>query len=74
MDKVYSMKRNISAILKTPNHGRVRYNQCGDFDVLDSIPSRPKQQAESNLKAAFEEENEPQLHRITCDILIIKDK
>jgi len=74
MDKVYSMKRNISHMLKTHHHPHVRYQQCGDFDVLDSIPSRPKRQPDSNLKDRFEEENEPQLHRITGDIVIIKDK
>jgi len=74
MDKVYSMKRNISHMLKTPDHPRVRYHQCGDFHVLGSILSRPKRQPDSNLKEHFEEENEPQLHRITGDIVIIKDK
>jgi len=74
MDKVYSMKRNISLMLKTPDHPHVRYHQCGDFAVLDSILSRPKRQPASNLKERFEEENEPQLHRITGDIVIIKDK
>jgi len=74
MDKVYSMKRNISQMLKTPDHPRVRYHQCGDFDVLDSILSRPKRQADSNLKEGSEEEKELQLHRITGDIVIIKDK
>jgi len=74
MDKVYSMKRNISHMLKTPDHPRVRYHQCRDFDILDSLLSRPKQQPDSNLKEGFEEENEPQLHRITGDIVIIKDK
>jgi len=74
MDKVYSMKRNISHMLKTPDHPRVRYHQCGDFDVLDSILSRPKQQVDSNLKERFKEENEPPLHGITSDIIIIKDK
>jgi len=74
MDKVYSMRRNISHRLKTPDHPCVRYHQCGDFDVLHSILSRPKRQPDSNLKEHFEEENEPQLHRITSDIVIIKDK
>jgi len=74
MDKVYSMKRNIFHMLKTLDHPRVRYHQCGDFDVLDSILLRPKWQPDSNLKERFEEENEPQLHRITGDIVIIKDK
>jgi len=74
MDKVYSMKRNISHILKTPDHPRVRYYQCGDFDVLDSILSRPKRHPDSNLKEHFEEENELQLPRITGDIVIMKDK
>jgi len=74
MDKVYSMKSNISHMLKTPDHPRVRYHQCGDFDVLDSILSRPKRQPDSNLKERFEEENKPQLHGITGDIVIIKDK
>jgi len=35
---------------------------------------RPKRELDSNLKERFEEENEPQLHRITSDIVIIKDK
>jgi len=74
MDKVYSMKMNISHMLKTPDHPRVRYPECGDFDVLDSILSRPKRQPDSNLKAPFEGKNEPQLHRITGDMVIIKDK
>ena len=73
MDKVYSMKWNISHMLKTPDHPRIRSHQCGDFDVLDSILSRPKRQPDSNLKERFEEENEPQLHRITGDLVIIKD-
>jgi len=68
------MKRIISHMLKTPTHQHVRYHQCGDFDVLDSILSRPKRQPDSNLKERFQEENEPQLHRITSDIVIIKDK
>jgi len=74
MDKVYSMKRNISHMLKTLDHPQVRYHQCGDFDVLDAILSRPKRQLDSNLKERFEEENAPQLHRITGDIVVIKDK
>jgi len=74
MDKVYSMKRNIFHMLKTPDHPRVRSNPCGDFDVLDSFLSRPKRQPDSNLKERFEEANEPQLHRITGDIVIIKAK
>jgi len=74
MDKVYAMKRTISHMLNTPDHPRVRYHQCGDLDVLDLIISRPKRQPDSNLKERFEEENEPQLHRITIDIVIIKDK
>ena len=74
IDKVYSMTRNISHILKTPDHPPVRYHQCSDFDVLDSILSRPNQQLDSNLKEHVEEQNEPQLHRITGDIVIIKDK
>ena len=61
-------------MLKTPDHPRVRYHQCGNFDVLDSILSRPKRQTDSNLKEGFKEENEPQLHGITGDIVIIKDK
>jgi len=39
MHKVYSVKRNISHMVKTPDHPRVRYHQCADFDVLDSILS-----------------------------------
>jgi len=74
MDKLYSMTRNISHMLKTPNHPHVRYHPCGDFDILDSILSRPKRQPESNLKERFKEANEPQLYRITGDIVIIKDK
>jgi len=74
MDKVYSMKRNISHMLKTLDHPSVRYHQCGDFDILDSVLLRPKRQPDSNLKECFEEDNEPQLHRMTGDIVIIKDK
>jgi len=74
MEKVYSMQRNISHMLQTPNHLRVRYHQCGDFGVLDSILLRPKQQPDSNLNEHFEEENGPQLHQMTGDIVIIKDK
>jgi len=74
MDKSYSMKRNISHMLKTPYHPRVRYHQGGDFDDLDSILSRPKRQPDTNLKERFEEANKPQLHRITGDIVIIKEK
>jgi len=74
MDKVYSRKRNISHMLKTPDHPRVRYYQCGDCDVPDSIISQPKRLPDRNLKERFEEENEPQLYRITGDIAIIKDK
>jgi len=74
MDKVYLMKRNISYLLKTLNHPLVRYHPCRDLDVLDSILSRPKQQPDSSLKERVEEENELQLHRITCNIIIIKDK
>jgi len=59
MDKVYSMKRNISQMLKTPDHPCIRYHQCGDFDVLDSILSRPKRQPDSNLNEHFDDENEP---------------
>jgi len=61
-------------MLKTPNHPHIRYHQFGDFDVLDSILSRPKQPPDSKLKQPFEEENEPQFQRITGDIVIIKDK
>jgi len=73
MDKIYAMKRNISHMLKTPNHPRLRYHQCVDFVLQDSILSRPKRQPDSNLKEHFKEENEAQLHRITGDIVIIKD-
>jgi len=74
MDKVHSMKWNISRMLKTLNHPRVRYHQYGDFHLLDAILRRRKGQPDGNLKDRFEEENEPQLHRLTCDIVIIKDK
>ena len=74
IDKVYYMKRNISHMLKTPDHPRVRYHQGGDFDVVDSILALSKRQPDSNLKERFEEEHEPQLHLITGDIVIIKDK
>ena len=74
MDKVYSMKRNISHMLKTPNHPLVKYHQCGNFDILESILSRPKRQPDSNWKEGFAEENQPQLHWITGDIVIIMDK
>ena len=65
---------NISHMMKTPNHPWVRYHQCGDFDRLDSILLQPKRQPDSNLKEPCEEQNEPQLHRITGDIGRIKDK
>jgi len=68
------MRRNISNVLTTCDHPRIRYHQCGDFDVLESTLSRPKRQPDSNLKDRFEEEHEPQLHRITGDIVIINDK
>jgi len=74
MDTVNSMNRNISHMLKAPNHPGIRYHQCGDFDVLDSILSRPERQPDSNLKERFNEENEPQLSLITGDIVIIRDK
>jgi len=74
MDKVYSMKMNNSHMLKTPDHPPIRYHQCGDLDIRYSILSPPKQQPDSNLKERFEEDNVPQLHRITGDIVIIKDK
>ena len=74
MNKVYSMKRNIPHMLKNPDHPPVSYHHERDFDVLDSILSRPQRQPDSNLKERFEEQNEPQLHRITRDIVIIKDK
>ena len=75
MDKVYAVETNISHTLKTPNHSRIRYHQSGDFDVLDWIISQHKWQPDTstNLKEGFEEENEPRLHRITGDIVIIKD-
>jgi len=68
------MKRNISHVLKTPNDPRARYQQCADFDGLDSILSRPKWLLDSNMQEGFKEENDPQLHRITGDIVIIMDK
>jgi len=74
MHKVYSIKRNISHMLKTPDHPPVRYHQCGDFDVLDSMLASPKWQPDSNLQERFEEENELQLHQISGDIVTIKDK
>jgi len=74
IDKVYSIKRNMSQMLKAPNHPRTRYHQCGDFDLLELILSRPKRQLDSNFKDHFLAENEPQLHRKTDDIVIIKDK
>jgi len=61
-------------MLKNPNDQRVTYHQCADFDALDSILSRPKRQPDSNLTENFEVENEPQLQRVTGDIVIIKDK
>ena len=61
-------------MLKTPDRPSVRYHQCDDFEVLASILSPRKLQPDSNLKEHFEEENEPQLHRITGDIVIIKYK
>ena len=72
MDQVNSMKRNISHMLKIANHPGIRYYPCGDFDVLDSILSRPERQPDSNLKERFKEENEPQLYWITGDIVIIR--
>ena len=61
-------------MVKTANHPRVKYHECGDFDVLDSILSRPKLQPDTNWKEGFAEENEPQLDWITGDIVIIMDK
>jgi hypothetical protein len=61
-------------MLKTPNHPRVTYHQCSDFDVMEAILSRPKRQPESNLKEDFEEENEVKLQPVSGDIVIIKDK
>jgi len=60
-------------MLITTDLQRVRYHQCGDFDVLDWILSRPKRQPDSNLKTCFDKENEPQLHPITGNIVMIKD-
>ena len=73
-DKVYQMKRNIRQMLQNPNHPRVAYHQCSDFDVMEAILSQPKQQPESNLKKSLEEENEPKLQSVTGDIVIINDK
>jgi len=50
MDPVYSMKMNISHILKSPHPPRVRYDQGGDLHVLDWILCRHKRQLDSNLK------------------------
>jgi len=61
-------------MLKTPNHQCVRYHQCGVFDTLDSILSRLKHQPDGKLKERFEAENKPQLHRITGDLVLTKDK
>ena len=61
-------------MLQNPNHPRVTYYQCSDFDVMEAILSRPKRQPESNLKESFEEENEPKLQSVTGDIVIINDK
>ena len=61
-------------MVKTPNHRCVRYHQCCVFDFQDSILSRPKLQWDTKLEEGFNEENEPQLHRITGDIVITKDK
>ena len=74
MDQVYLIKSNICHIVKTPNSPRVRYHQCANFDLLDSILLQPKQQPDTNLKERFEVANEPQLHWITGDIVIIKTK
>ena len=74
MHKVNAMQRNISHVLKTPNDPHARYQQCADFDGLDSILSQPKWPLDSNMQEGFEEENDPQLPRITGDIVIIKDK
>jgi len=68
------MKRNISHMLKTPDHPHVRYHQCGNFNVVGSLLSRPKRLPDTHLKERFEEENEAQLHGITGEIVIIKDK
>jgi len=41
IDKVYSRKRKMSHMLKTPNHSSAGSRQCGHFDLLVSILSRP---------------------------------
>ena len=74
MDKDYSMKRNISHMLKTPNHPRFRYHQCDNFDLQDSVLARPKQWPDSYRKEYVGNANESELQWIFCDIVIIKDK
>jgi len=53
---------------------QITYHQCPDFDVLNAILSEPKRQPATNSKENFEEENEPQLHRVTGNTVIINDK
>lgn len=73
-DRLYKMKRNVRKMLETPQHPRVVYHQCTDFDVMDAILSRPKRQPESNLRESFEKENEPTLQSVTGEIVIINDR
>jgi len=53
------MKRNSSHMVKIPNHPRVKYHECGDCDVLDSILSRPKRQPDTNWEESSSAKTDP---------------
>ncbi|KAG0122682.1 hypothetical protein HOY82DRAFT_544390, partial [Tuber indicum] len=69
---LYQMRRNTTNILTKPN-ANVVYHKCSNFDVVDAIHFQPKRQPKSNSKENFELENEPQLQRITGNMIILND-
>ena len=71
--KLHDLRRNVTHMLKNL-HEHVVYHTCADFDVWSEILFQPKRQPSSNSNQNFEEENEPQLKRVTGNTVIINNK
>ena len=71
--KLSDMRRSAARLLRV-SHKNVVYHQCTHFDVQNAIISELKRQPKSNSTENFEEDNEPQLLRVTGKTVIINDK
>ena len=71
--RLRDMRRSVAKALQIPNENVV-YHRCKHFDVDKAIKLELKRQPPSNSAENFEENNEPQLLRVTGNTVVITDK